>query len=138
VSDKVPRRRKARRAARRQRRQGRRLGLPLGPGESVVLVARPSLFVTWPKYVLTLGLYGVWRKRETAVVTNRRILISRGVLSRSERSIPFDHIDDAMFVRRGFAGYTDVLLRRSNRVERIGPHHPNEARRLTSEILSHS
>jgi hypothetical protein len=122
---------------RKVRREEKAFGLPLRDGESIVLVARPSILVTWPKYVYTLGLYGAWRKRHTAVVTSHRVLVNKGVFARSERSIPFDRIDDATFIRRGYAGYTDVRLARSNRVERIGPFQPWQARRFTSEILAH-
>jgi len=111
-------------------------GLPLQPGESILLVARPSIAVNWPKYLATLGLYGIWRKRATTVLTNRRILLNRGVLARTERSIPFTHVNDARFFRRGYAGYADILMRGSSRIERIGPMRPSQARRVTSEVLS--
>jgi PH (Pleckstrin Homology) domain-containing protein len=123
---------------RRSRRRGDRhgLGLPLQPRESVILVARPPIIVSWPKYLFTLGLYGIWRKRQTTVLTDRRILLNRGLVSRSERSIPFDRVSDARFFRRGYVGYTDLAMRGSGRVERIGPMRPKQARRLTSELLS--
>jgi Bacterial PH domain len=128
-------RRSDKRDAERQRKLERH-GLPLQRGESIILVAHPSLVTAWPKYLFTLGLYGLWRTRHTTVLTNRRILIGRGVISRSERSIPFDRINDARFVRNGYVGYTDLFLRGSNRIERIGPIRPRDARRLASEVLS--
>jgi Bacterial PH domain len=128
--------RKEKRKIRRERRELKTLGLPLGTDESVLLVARPSLLVTWPKYVFTLGLYSAWRRRNTAVVTNQRILVNKGLFARSERSIPFDRILDATFLRKGYAGYTNVHTG-PNRIERIGPLKPSKARRFVSEILSH-
>jgi hypothetical protein len=110
----------------------------LHDGESIVLVARPARSVTSHRYLYTLGLYGIWRKRNTFVVTDRRVLIGEGVFVHSERSIPFDRVDDAVYIRRGVAGYTDVVFsRRGDRmVERIGPLTPFAARRFTDAILA--
>ena len=70
-------------------------GLPRHEGEAVVLLARPARSVTAHRYLYTLGLYGIWRKRNTFVLTDRRVLIGEGLFNRSERSIPLDRIDDA-------------------------------------------
>jgi hypothetical protein len=111
-------------------------GVYLQPSETVVLLARPSRGVTWHKYLYTLGFYGSWRKRHTFVLTNRRILISKGVFARSERSIPLNRVDDASFNRRGFAAYCDVAVttRGPRRVERVGPLSAGMARRFTREV----
>ena len=47
-------------------------------GETIVLIARPARTVTGHKYLVTLGLYSIWRKRTTFVLTDRRILIGMG------------------------------------------------------------
>jgi Bacterial PH domain len=114
--------------------------MTLQPDEDVVLVLRPARTVTWPKYLLTLGLYGVWRKRHTFVLTTRRILIGRGILVRTERSIPLDHVDDAVYTRRGLAAYAELTChgRRTQRLERIGPLSPFGAKRFTHEVLARS
>ncbi|HSS09049.1 MAG TPA: PH domain-containing protein [Acidimicrobiales bacterium] len=111
-------------------------GVHLQPGETLVLLARPSRGVTWPKYLYTLGLYGIWRKRQTFALTTRRILLSKGVFARSERSIPLNRVDDASFNRRGFAAYCDVAVttRGPRRVERVGPLSSGMARRFTREV----
>jgi PH (Pleckstrin Homology) domain-containing protein len=120
--------------AEQNERQLRRVSLQ--PGESVVLLAHPSRAVTWPKYLYTLGLYGIWRKRQTYILTNRRILLSRGVFARSERSVPMDRVDDASFLRRGLAAYSEVVVsgRGPRRIERIGPLSARTARRFTREV----
>jgi len=117
-------------------RNGRVQGLPLQLGESVSLVTRPSLASTWPRYLITLGLYSIWRRRQTTILTNRRVLVNRGLVSRTERSIPFQRIHDARFFRRGCVGYADLILRGSGRIERLGPMRPSQARRVASEVLS--
>ena len=76
-------------------------GLSLRGTETVRVVARPSKGATLPKYILTLGLYGFWRKRNTAVVTDRRILMGRGIINREERSIPLNRVNRASLSARG-------------------------------------
>jgi hypothetical protein len=113
-------------------------GIDLQPGETVIVMARPSRSVTWPKYLYTLGLYGIWRKRHMFVLTDRRILASEGVFNRSERSIPLSRIDDASFRRRGLAAYCDVVVtsRGPRRTERLGPLSSRAARRFAREVQS--
>jgi uncharacterized membrane protein YdbT with pleckstrin-like domain len=116
-------------------------GLALQQGESLVLWARPSAGVTWAKYLYTLGLYSVWRRRHTFVLTDKRILVSKGIFARSERSIPLNRVDDASFVRRGLAAYCEVVVgggRGSRRVERVGPLAARTARRFARETQARS
>ena len=109
-------------------------------GETIVLIARPARTVTGHKYLVTLGLYSIWRKRTTFVLTDRRILIGSGVFVRTEKSIPLDRVDDAVYVRRGVSSYSEVVFskRGSRAVERIGPLTPYAARRFTDAVLAHT
>jgi hypothetical protein len=115
-------------------------GFTLQPSENLVLMTHPSRGVTWPKYLYTLGLYGIWRKRHTFALTDRRILVSKGIFDRSERSIPLTRVDDASYNRRWFAGYCDLIVgnRGSRRSERLGPLSGSAAKRLTWEVQSRS
>ena len=115
-------------------------GVELQPGERVVMLTHPSRGVTWHKYLYTLGFYGVWRKRHTFVLTDRRILTSEGLFNRSERSIPLSRVDDASYRRRGLAAYCDVVVtgRGPRRTERVGPLSYRSARRFAREIQARS
>ena len=108
----------------------------LQPGEIMIVMARPARRVTWPKYLYTLGMYGIWRKRHLFVLTDRRILAGEGVFNRSERSIPLTRIEDATFRRRGLAAYCDVVVmsRGTRRTERLGPLSARAARRFAREV----
>lgn len=108
------------------------------PHESVVVVGRPAFAAVWPKYLLTLGLYGFWHKRRVTVLTNERLLLGEGVLSRQERSIPLRAITDAVYYRRGPAAFCDVTSasRWSHRRTKVGPLPTRTARRLAFEIQS--
>lgn len=102
------------------------------------MIGRPSIVVVWPKYLLTLGLYGLWRKRNVSVLTDRRVLIGKGIFSRTEHSIPIAEISDASYVRRGLSAYCEVasVFRGRDRVQRLGPLPARQAKRLTDEISS--
>jgi hypothetical protein len=115
-------------------------GVDVERGESVVLVARPSLAAVWPKYLLTLGLYGLWRRQDLSVLTDRRVLVGKGIFSRTENSIPIARISDANYLRKGIAGYVEIAstLRGRTNIRRVGPLSARQARRFTAEILSRS
>lgn len=113
--------------------------LGLRKDEAVLVQASPSRIATFYKYLYTLGLYGLWRKRNTSVVTDRRVVIGRGILSREEWSIPMSRIVDARYVRRGLHSYASLVFvdRGKHRAEDVGPLSPRRARTFTNEILEH-
>jgi hypothetical protein len=113
-------------------------GLPLQHGEDVVLVATPSRIANLHRYVFTLGAYGIWRKRDTAVITTRRLLISRGVFRREEHSITISDIDSVRYARRFLNSYAVVTIggRARRRTEELGPMSARTARRVVGELLS--
>ena len=102
----------------------------------MVLVLRPSRLLSFPRYLYSLGLYGFWRKRHVYVLTDQRLLIGSGVLSRTERSLPLRHIDDVVFQRKGAGAYCEATATISGRKRSfaIGPLASRNARRLASEI----
>jgi len=110
--------------------------LPVEPSEEIVRIIHPSRAVSIPRYIASLGLYGAWRRRNTTVLTNRRIIVGKGVLSRFEESFPLSRISNASYMRRGPASYTYVSLNQPHQLMRIGPMTPAQGRRVTSEILS--
>jgi hypothetical protein len=111
--------------------------LKLRPDEEARVVGRPALSVVWPKYLFTFGLYGFWRKRHTAVLTNQRLLLGEGIVSRKERTIPMKRIRGAAYVRRGISAYCEVALTDREGLgppTRIGPFKSRTARRFVDEI----
>ena len=99
--------------------------------EDVLMVTRPGRLATLPRYLATLGLYGFWRKRDTSAITNHRVLLANGIISRDERSIPLSHVDDVSVSRRGVYSYVKLTInQRGSRMEqRVGPMPPRTARR---------
>jgi hypothetical protein len=115
----------------------RSLRARLFDGEAVLLVVRPSRVARIPRYIVTLGLYGLWRRRDESVLTDQRILLSRGVVRRDERSIALHRVQDVSVAHRAFYSYADITIDERGRsaVKRIGPITPNAARRFSRELL---
>lgn len=128
---------KRERSVKRTREQKAVPGVTLFPDESVVMTATPGRISTFPKYISTLGLYELWRRRNTAVVTDQRILFGSGIFQRIERSIPLKNVMDVGFTRRGFNSYAEVVVNERGRssVKRVGPMSGSAARHFVSEIL---
>jgi len=112
-------------------------GLPLQREEQAIMSASPSVAANFYKYLYTFGLYELWRRRDTAVVTSKRLLISRGIFNREERSIAMSHIEGARYVRRGLNSYAQITIvdRGGRKSERIGPMSARAARRFVAEVL---
>ena len=121
----------------KKKRRKERGSAGLFPDELVVMTAVPARAPTLHKYLATLGLYGVWRKRRTSTVTDRRILMGRGVVRRTERSIPMRNVEDVVFRRDGLNGWVELAVndRGNHRAEQVGPMSPKTARRFASEVL---
>ncbi len=70
--------------------------LTFQPGEEVVRELRPSPLRGVPfLYLFTLGLYEVWRRRARYILTNQRVIVSKGVVNRTMRFLPLDRVQDA-------------------------------------------
>ncbi len=87
----------------------------LFPEESVVMAATPGIVANFHKHVVTLGMYELWRRRNTAIVTDKRIMFGSGIVRRSEKSIPLVEGD-----RRQLQPEGPQLVRRGHR-HRPGP-----------------
>ena len=101
------------------------------------MIARPGHVATLPRFMLTLGLYGFWRRRDASVLTDRRVLMGKGIVRRDERSIPLSHVDDVRFARTGLNAYADLTIadQRHGTVKRVGPMSTPNAHRFAREIL---
>ena len=112
-------------------------GIDVERGETVLVVARPSIAAVWYRYVATLGLYGLWRHQDLSVLTDRRVLVGKGIIRRSERTIRLQNINDAVYMRKLFFAYCEIssTVRGRNQVLRVGPLSVRTARRFTQEIV---
>ncbi len=97
--------------------------MKLGPGESIVISATPAAtFGVWARWVFTCGLYEIWRRQHRFMVTNQRVIVTKGILNRTERVVPLSKVQDVT-VRTGlFTGY--VVLSSAGGalgIEQLGP-----------------
>ena len=81
----------------------------LNPDERVLLDLTPSPYWTSGRYVPTLGLWEIWRRHHHFILTNERVLVVKGILNRSEQSVPLGRVQDVN-LRLPWAAGKHVLL----------------------------
>jgi Bacterial PH domain/Short C-terminal domain len=93
------------------------------PGEEMVLDMVPLAFWTWPRYLYTFGLWAIWRSRHRFVLTKQRVVMTAGIISRRERTVPLAKVQDVT-LRRSINSGGHLILSSAGGVlgvERIGP-----------------
>jgi membrane protein YdbS with pleckstrin-like domain len=76
----------------------------LQQGEEIVLDMLPSAFWTAPLYVVTLGLWAVWRPRHHFILTNQRVVVTQGIVTKREKAVPLSRIQDLRLIRSYLIG----------------------------------
>ena len=109
----------------------------LHPGEQILLDLQPSRFWTLGKYVTSLGLWAVWRGRHHFYITNHRVVECKGIVSKVERVVPLERIQDCQLVRslnRG--GWVQISTAGGPLgYEGIGPLTRGDARRFADTLM---
>jgi hypothetical protein len=103
--------------------------LRLQPGEQIVYECLPSARWTWSLYLVTFGLWAIWRKANRFVVTTYRVVVVRGIVSRYERAVPLTHVQDVT-LRTPVLGPSYVHLS----IQGMGPLSRANARELADVI----
>src|SRR3984957_2107160 len=109
----------------------------LEANEEIVLDYLPSAPGTRDLYVVTLGLWAIWRRRHRFIVTNMRVIVSRGVATTTQCSVPISTIVDMRLSSSAIAGYIYVVLLGADgplNIERVGPLSEGAARRFVDTI----
>lgn len=109
----------------------------LQPGERVVFTTRPGAFTLYPAYIFTLGLYELTRRQAHFTVTDQRVIHSSGLLTRRERSVPVDQVQDAAVVTQLGVGKV-VVSTAGGRLSTLifGPMGSKTAHRMAEVILA--
>jgi hypothetical protein len=111
------------------------MSIDVDPGEEVRIATSPWAPALWYRYLLTLGLYGIWRRRVNFAVTNRRVVVGKGLFRRTERTLPVDRVTSATY-SRGLLGAWVALSSDERRIaDRIGPMKPKNARSFVRAAL---
>lgn len=69
----------------------------------------PSAYWTRVRYLFSLGLWGVWRKRHRFVLTNQRVILTEGIMTKEERAVPLSRVQDVALQRSRFHGSSVAL-----------------------------
>ena len=105
------------------------------PGERVVFHELPDRQARIGSYVATLGLFELWRRRTHFIVTDRRLIAVRGIISRDRQVIPLDKVDDVNVRTRRWSATVDVAtVGGALGTQPIGPLGRGQADRLASAV----
>lgn len=105
-------------------------------GESILLSARPRKVVA--RYLATLGLWESARRAQRFTLTDRRIIIENGLISRASRSLPLSqvtHVDLRTGPWQGFVELSRSVGSGGLRREEIGPLRSVKARAFAEAII---
>lgn len=108
----------------------------LNTGEHILRDDLLSPFWTWGLYCVTLGLWEVWRRYHRMVLTNQRLMIVKGIVFKSERSVNLGRIQDVNLERSFLTGgYVTVSSAGGPLgIERFGPFTQAKARDFADAI----
>ena len=110
--------------------------LRLQPAGNVIIDTVPSAVWTMGTYVVTLGLWGVWRSRHRFILTNQRVIILMGIISKREKAVPLNRIQDVTLVRSLTSGGHIAMSSAGGplSIQRIGPLSRENARRFADAV----
>jgi len=110
-------------------------------GERLLIRSREHVFsrYLWLKLVFTVGLYFFWWRSNVLELTDRRVVLRTGVLSRNERSVPLAKVQDVT-VSRGpigrLFGFGDLRIESAGVVNtEIAVEQFRKVERIKQEIL---
>jgi membrane protein YdbS with pleckstrin-like domain len=109
----------------------------LNPGEQIIFTAHPGGWTLIYAYVLTLGLYAFWRPAKHFTVTDQRVILSKGWVTRTTRFVPIHMVQDAK--ERIALGVGSVTISSAGgplSIETFGPMRAADARDMVTVILS--
>jgi membrane protein YdbS with pleckstrin-like domain len=110
----------------------------LQDGEAIVAVFKRSGWLVLLNKVVTLGLFTFWWRACIFVVTDQRLYIREGILSKSELSLPMRFIQDAA-MRRNLVGIGSVVVSTAGGSESdtmLSPLNGRDARALSDAIIA--
>lgn len=100
------------------------------------MVAWPSPWWTGVRYVWTLGLWELWRKRQQFIITNQRVIMRQGLVFQRSTSVPLDRIQDVDVTTSVLGGATIMLSSAGGLLgtEQIGPLTRDEGARFANTL----
>jgi Bacterial PH domain/Short C-terminal domain len=113
-------------------------GVRLQDGEEVLLALRITGWGATQLKILTLGLYIPWWRATWFVVTDRRLVSKKGILNKTEISLPLHFVQDAS-VHTSWQGIGRVELSTAGGgggISRIIGLKAQDARQLADTIMS--
>ena len=113
--------------------------IQLNPGEEILRDETVSAFWTWPAFLLSLGLWTIWRRRHRMILTNQRLVVCRGITQVVEQSVPLSRIQDVKLSQRRLHAAWVTVSAAGGRAgtESLGPFSRTGAREF-ADAISHA
>ncbi|HLW17075.1 MAG TPA: PH domain-containing protein [Actinomycetota bacterium] len=110
--------------------------LTLNPQEKVLLDKKPSFSVTWLQHLFTLGLYHFWMLRTYFVLTDRRVILAKGIISKRLVTVPLEKVQDVTLTTALWLGYVSMSTAGPTgaSVEKAGPMRARDANEFIDRL----
>lgn len=105
--------------------------------EKVLFTTHPGSWGILGYYFWTLGLYAFWRRNKYFVVTDHRVIVSKGIIGKTQRNVPLEMIQDASFGT--IMGIGSVVLSSADgllSVQKMGPMKTQTAHEMIDMIMN--
>lgn len=90
---------------------------------------------TWVGWVLSLGLYELWRRRNVLAIDGREIVAGHGIVSRHDRTLPLGRVQDVTVHRvLWWARVTVSTAGGGPGIVKAGPYRTVDAREFASRV----
>jgi uncharacterized membrane protein YdbT with pleckstrin-like domain len=111
--------------------------LRLQEGEEVLFEAKPGSWLTFGMYFWTLGLYSFWRRATHFALTDQRVIQAKGVVSKSQKTLPLDMVQDATVTTALGAGGLNVSTAGGGQLSqlRLFPMRSEDASHMSEMII---
>jgi membrane protein YdbS with pleckstrin-like domain len=112
--------------------------LRLQPDEHILVALQPSGWPVVPNYIFSIGLYEFWRRAKVYALTDQRVLIRKGRLSKTEQNLPIRYVQDAKMTHSLGIGGVEVSTAGGAPASLSKMHSlkTSEARQLADAILA--
>jgi uncharacterized membrane protein YdbT with pleckstrin-like domain len=111
--------------------------LQLQEGEDVLFEAKPGSWATAGFYFWTLGLYAFWRRATHFAITDQRVIMAKGIVSKSQKTLPLDMVQDATVTTGLGVGGLNVSTAGGGQLSqlRLFPMRGEDARHMSEMII---
>jgi membrane protein YdbS with pleckstrin-like domain len=110
--------------------------LTLGSNEHILLDKKPTFAVTWLQHIFSLGLYHFWLIRTYFLLSDRRVILAKGIVNKRLVTVPLEKVQDVTLSTVLWLGYVSLSTAGPSgaSVEKVGPMRNRDAREFIDRL----